>query len=431
MQEFLDARAVWLPGTVAMLLLTIASGFFSASETSLFYLSRDELRAMQRGRPRERRVVALLQEPERLLTTILFWNLVVNLVYFSVSVVTARGLAIRNQPGAAGLLTIISVTMLIIFGEVLPKGGAVLLRRGVAAVVSGPLTVAVRVASPVTPFLSGVATAIRRAVWPRLQPEPHLDVGDLERAIETSQAGVDLIRHEQQVLHNILDLSEITVEEVMRPRGNYTTWPSPVHLPDVEGKLLQTDYLYLRDAGPDEIRGAVPLRSLAVIPAQNIDVTSEPVIHVPWCATLADTLEQMRDEFASVAVVVNEYGETIGLVNHEDIIDTILAPQPSRARRLLHREPVLEIAPGRYHVDGITSLRYLSQRLGLDYEPTQDGLTTVSGLLHDELERLPLVGDEIGWRGWRIQVIDADRRGKVRVMVWQEPEAAPPDTATS
>ncbi len=416
MSDFLEARSLWLPGVLAMLLLMAGSGFFSASETSLFYLSRDELRAMQKGRPGERRVVELLRDPERLLTTILFWNLLINLAYFTVSVVTARRLALHGQTAAAGLLSLAGVTALIIFGEVLPKGGAVLLRRSIAAVVSGPLTIAMLVARPVTPVLSGIATAIRRAVWPRLPQEPYLDVGDLERAIESSHAGVDLIRHEQQVLHNILDLSEITVEEVMRPRGNYTTWTTPVHRPDIEGQLLQTDYLYLRDKGPDEIAAVVRLSSMSFIDARHLERAAEPVIHVPWCATLADALEQMRDDFAPVAVVVNEYGETIGVVNYEDILDTVLAPQPSRARRLLRREPVLEVAPGRYHVDGITSLRYLAQRLKADYEPTVDGLTTVSGLLHDELERLPVVGDRITWHGWEIEVIDADRRGKVRVM---------------
>lgn len=400
-----------------MLVLMAGSGFFSASETSLFYLSRDELRAMQKGTRGERRVVELLRSPETLLTTILFWNLLINLAYFAVSIMTARRLAQHDLDAAAGLLSVVGVSALIVFGEVLPKGGAVLLRRSIAAKVSGPLAIAVLVARPVTPTLSAIATAIRRAVWPRLGQEPYLDVEDLERAIEASHAGVELIRHEQQVLHNILDLSEITVEEVMRPRGNYTTWKPPVHLADIEGRLLQTDYLYLRDEGPDEIAAAVRLSSMSSIDARHIERAAEPVIHVPWCATLADALEQMRDELASVAVVVNEYGETIGVVNYEDILDTVLAPQPSRARRLLRREPVLEVAPGRYHVDGITSLRYLAQRLGADYEPTVDGLTTVSGLLHDELERLPVVGDRITWHGWDIEVIDADRKGKVRVMV--------------
>jgi CBS domain containing-hemolysin-like protein len=239
-------------------------------------------------------------------------------------------------------------------------------------------------------------------------------VGDLERAIETSHAGEELIRHEQQILHNILDLSEITVEEVMRPRGSYTAWSAPVDLADL-ATSPPGDYVYLRDEGPDQIGSAVALSLRVTLPQRHVETLAEPVIHVPWCATLADTLEQMRDNSAAVAVVVNEFGETIGVVNHEDVVDAILAPEPSRARRILRREP--------YHADGITSLRYLAQRLHVDYEPTVDGLTTVSGLLHDELERLPVVRDEITWHGWKIQVIDADRRGRVRVAVSPVPAA--------
>ena len=109
--------------------------------------------------------------------------------------------------------------------------------------------------------------------------------------------------------------------------------------------------------------------------------------------------------------------ETVGVVTYEDLVETILSPLPGRAKRVLHREPVLEVAPGRFHVDGLTTLRHLALRIGVDFEPTIDGLLTVSGLFHDTLERLPVVGDKCDWHGWEITVIDADKRGRVRVMV--------------
>jgi CBS domain containing-hemolysin-like protein len=117
--------------------------------------------------------------------------------------------------------------------------------------------------------------------------------------------------------------------------------------------------------------------------------------------------------------VVNEYGETIGVVTYDDLIDTILGESPSRTRRVLRREPMLEVAPGRYHVDGMTTLRFLSERLGTEYEPTADGLLTVAGMLHEEFERLPLPGDECAWNGWTFRVIEVARRGRVRVMVFR------------
>jgi CBS domain containing-hemolysin-like protein len=424
MNEFLEAAPLWLPGLCAMACLALASAFFSASETALFYLSRDELRVLQVGRPRERIVATLLKDPERLLTAILFWNLVVNLTYFMVSVVTSRRLVEAEQTAAAGVLGVLAVAALIACGEVLPKGVAVVFRRQIAVLVGWPLALVVRLIDPVAPWLAGTTRVLRRTIWPNLRQEPYLDVTDLERAIESSDIGADLIRHEQQVLHNILDLSEITVEEVMRPRGTYTVCKGPVHLDQLRGKLPPAGYLLLRDDAPDTIRAAVPLNALAAVPEWNIDSAAEDVVHVPWCATLADTLEQMRDELAAVAVVVNELGETVGVVTYEDLVETILSPLPSRAKRVLHREPVVEVVPGRFHVDGLTTLRHLALRVGVDYEPTVDGLLTVAGLFHDTLERIPVVGDKCRWHGWEITVIDADKRGRVRVMASHLPATA-------
>ena len=86
------------------------------------------------------------------------------------------------------------------------------------------------------------------------------------------------------------------------------------------------------------------------IPVQHLEAAAEEVVHVPWCTDVAYTLQLMRERFCSLASVVNEYGETVGIVTNEDIVDTMLMPQSSRAKRLLRREPVLKLLPG-----GITS----------------------------------------------------------------------------
>ncbi|REJ79769.1 MAG: DUF21 domain-containing protein [Planctomycetota bacterium] len=420
MNEFLAAAPLWLPGVTTMACLILASAFFSGSETALFYLSRDEVQALHRGGARERLVAGLLADSDRLLTAILFWNLLINLTYFAVSVVTARHLISRDYSTVAGALSVLSVAAIIVFGEVIPKATAVTFRRSIAVIVSIPLAMAVRLVDPFLPLLVGSARTIRRILWPNLKQEPFLDVGDLERAIETSNLGADLIRHERQALQNIIELSDITCEEVMRPRGTYTVWPPPVHLADIRGRLLQTDRLYIGSADQDDISASVALDAFNAFPDLDLQASATPVVHVPWCATLSGALEQMQERGAGVAVVINEYGETIGVVNDEDIVDTMLSPQPSRARRVLRREPVLEVAPGLFHVDGITTLRYLAHRLQLPDEPAPDGVLTVAGLLHETLERLPAVGDEFSWQGWVVRVIDAESRGAVRVMFSRE-----------
>jgi hypothetical protein len=93
MTEFSELAPLWWPGMLAMGCLILASGFFSASETAFFYLTRDQIRNFGSGKPRQQMVAALLSDPDRLLTAVLFWNLVINLSYFAISVVIAHRLS--------------------------------------------------------------------------------------------------------------------------------------------------------------------------------------------------------------------------------------------------------------------------------------------------------------------------------------------------
>ena len=404
-----------------MLCLVLASGFFSASETALFYLSHEELRGLRSGRPREHMAAALLSNPDRLLTAILFWNLLINLAYFSSSVVVAHQLS-KNSVWAAGGFSLLSLIVIILFGEGLPKSVAVVYCRRLALLVSWPLSFAVRILDPITPVLGNISRVLRRTFWPHIDREVVLDTDDLERAVQASELSDDVLGQERQILHNILDLSDIAVEEVMRPRGTYVTQTPPVHLADLKGNIPAGDYLALPRNDSEEIEKVISLADFSTIPQMHLEDAAEHIVHVPWCATLAQSLQFIRDNFATVASVVNEYGETIGIVTYEDLIDTIFEPDPSRARRLLKRNPVVETAEGRYQVEGITTLRYLCKRLNLEFEPTSVGLHTVAGMGYEELEQIPVIDDECSWRGYRIKVIEVESRSRMRVMIWKEQE---------
>lgn len=398
-----------------------ASAFFSSSETALFFLSADEVRAFHRSQKKgERRAAELLSDSNRLLTAVLFWNLMVNLACFATGLIVSGRLNGKFGPAAAGAFGLINLALVIIFGEVIPKSGAVLFRHSLAGKVSIPLSMAVRAFDPLAPAFRAVTRSLRRAFWPSIQREQYLEPDDLEQAIENSAGDRFVIQQERHVLHNILDLSEIPIEEVMRPRGHYVALKPPVMLQQLKDIPVSADYVIILRENGEDIEGAVPLLRFPVLPDVHLEDSVEEVVYVPWCATTAFTLQHLEKHDSSVACVVNEFGETIGIVTWEDIVDTILSTDPHRARHILRRDPVLAAGPGTWNVESITSLRYLSRRLNVEFDPDVDRQVTVAGLFHEALERIPEPGDECEWMGHKLRVIESRGRGRFRATVTRE-----------
>ena len=417
MSELIETAPLWVPGTLLMACLILASGLFSGSETALFYLSRDDLRRMLNGTAGERMAASLMRNPDRLLTVVLFWNLLINLAYFAVSIVVAKRLVDSGHSALAGLISVGGLVSIILFGEVAPKSLAVVFRKQIAVWASWPLAIAVRVLEPVLPFLNMTTQGLLRGLWPRLEAEPYLEVDDIERAVEYSELGVELIHVEQQMLRRILDLSDMKAEELMRPRGSFPTLSIPVSLADLQALDPLPDYLLMTDPHDETVRKALAIKDLTALPETNIEKSAEDVVFIPWCGSASDALSQLRHRVMEVACVVNEYGETVGILTEDDLVDTIFNPTSSRTRRVVGRDPIEKTKSG-WKAAGLTTLRYLGERLGCEYEPGNDGLLTIAALLHEELERFPVIGDQCVWQGFRLTVTHAGERGEsIQVLV--------------
>ncbi len=417
MSVFIDNPDIFIP-LIAMVTLLAGSALASSAETALFFLTDEEVKTLQASKnATDQRIVALLKDPDHLLTALLFWNLVINLSIFALGVVISERLIALDQTRLAATVGFVTLVGVICFGEVLPKTSAVLFRKSLARRVSLPITLMLKTFDPFAPAFKGFTRSLRRMFWPEITKEDYLSPDDLEQAIDNSAGDSVVARQERQVLHNILDLSEITVEEVMRPRGTYQAFVPPVSLTQLRGQQRTDDYLVIAARNGEEVEGVVPLAGTPLPQEQQLEKLAKPVVHVPWCAKTSSVLQRMEDEDCLLASVVNEFGETIGIITYDDIVDTILAPDPTRNRRLMRREPILEVAPNHFHVDGITSLRFLSQRLSIDYDSDEEDSVTVTGLFHEELERIPELGDECLWRGLSLRVIETGRRGQIRVLV--------------
>jgi len=398
------------PPLVAMTVLIGVSAFFSASEAALFYLRPRDRKEMLNSGPGQKAAAKLLRDPERLLSAVLFWNLAANMAYFALASIVSIKLEKAGWGATAPAVFAVAALLAIIFcSEMLPKSLAVLQPRFIAGLVGLVLALAVRIVDPLMPTLRLVMLLSRRLLWPRFKPEQYLEVRDLERAVELSTDDAQLVEQEQTFLRNIVSLTSIHAEEWMRPRTQFVTFRPPVSRSDLDGQMTPSGYLLISEEDSEEIACAINLQELTTFPASNLEKHADPVGYAPWCATVADVFESMTREDLEVTAVVNENGETIGILTIDDVLDTIFTKNPSRSKRLLDRNPIHPVTPGVWRVAGVTSLRRLARLL--DTELPECRSVTIAGVVQEQVQRLIAEGDECDWGPFHLHVIEAPERG--------------------
>ena len=396
------------------LVLLCLSAFFSASEAAYFSLPASFSRKLSRETAVEKRMLALLDNPNRLLTAILFWNLTVNMGFFAIASVISQKVGDTSW-GTTGssIFAAGALIVLIAGGELIPKSLGVINPPLFARLVSIPLSLAVRVIDPITPILRFFNEASRRLIWPGQKPENYLEIQDLQRAILLSTTDSQLVDQEQGVLQNILQLSEIRVDEWMRPKSDFETLPAPVSMRDLTSLERKSAYILLTDPSGNEIVGTLSLNSLAWRDVSDLANQQQPILYIPWCATIASAWERFINEDRRIGVIVNEYGEVIGLLTIEDILEAAFDLQHRATDRALARPEIQSITEWEWNVTGMTSLRRLERAIGTKLPDSRS--LTVAGVLQDQLHRLAMPGDQCTW-GWvHLEVIQSPRRGEMLV----------------
>jgi CBS domain containing-hemolysin-like protein len=396
-----------LPWLLAMGILVFGSGFFSSSEAAFILLGLPEKRALATGNQSQKMVAQLLSDSDRLLTAILFWNLLINLTYFAIVSIVA----LRLEPELAGMFTLGALLVLVLFSEMLPKSIAVLRPQATSTLLAFPLAFAIRLIDPLLPVFRWMNLLSRRLIWPRFEPEAYLEVTDLERAVAISTSDAALLQREKTVLQNIVALSSIRVAEMMRPRMQFLTFRPPVAIRDLEGRVTPSGYILITEKDSDEVIGAISIKSLVRLPRENLESHAEQIFYLPWCASGGQALEQMLASDSQVSAVVNEFGETVGILTLDDILNSIFTQEASRSQRLLRKRSLHAVTAGRWQVTGMTTLRRLGRHFNLSLPASRN--TTVAGAVQEALGRLPQVGDGCDWGPFHFEVADVPDRGQM------------------
>ena len=393
------------PWLLSMGVLIFFSALFSGSEAALFSLHPRGRRQVARSGAAGKVASALLDDPERLLSAILFWNLLINMIYFAIAAIIGGRLESDPSMGSsrAILFTIASLLTIIFCSEMLPKSVAVLAPVKLSILVGPPLSLAVHVVSPVLPLVKASNLAAGRLIWPTFEPEPTIELSDIERAIELGTDDAALLQRERLALRGLVEMAETRVGEVMRPRSKLLLCPAPGDRAALSRGVPPGGYLMLTDNDGRNITATIGVRMLRPNLMDNFRDAAEPVIYVPWSALVSQVLDQLNKEDVSVAVVVNEFGESIGALSIEDILRRVLAPRLGEEGSDRPDE-IVAVGRDHYRVLGSLSLRVLAKRL--DVDQPDETVATVAGFIQRHNERLPRTGDTAPFDRFELVVTD-------------------------
>ena len=402
-------------GSVGILLLTLASAFFSSSELAIFSLARHRLDALAaEGSKGGLALEKLRKDPHRLLVTVLVGNNVANIA--AASLATALLAQVLPSGQAVTGATVFTSGFVLILGEIAPKSYAVKNAEPWALRVSRPLSVVQRIMSPVV-FLFEIATdAVNRLTGGSSEFETYLTREDIEMIVLSGAETGALASEEGAMIRGVLDLGETTVKAVMIPRVDMVAAPESASLSDVIGLCADEHVTRVPIYGEnrDDIRGIVDLRDAVRAYGSDgslADVLEEPRF-VPDSKPIDELLTEMQRDGLRMAVVVDEFGSVDGLVTLEDVIEEVVGEILDHGEA----EPVRVVNDGTALVRGWATVPAVNEALGLAL-PVGADFETIAGLLQARTGGVPREGDRLEIGSAIVTVVDATNTRIRRVRI--------------
>ena len=405
-------------------LLLVFSAFFSGSETGLTGASRAKLHKLKsEGDKRAVRVAKLLENKDRVITTILLGN---NLVNIAASAL-ATALAIKYF-GDDGIIyvTIILTVVVLVFAEVLPKTYSIKNPEKVALAVSGLFIVITKLLTPFTWFIERLVSALTNLFGIKDESVEDIMQGSdaLKGAIELHHEEGDVIKDDKDMLGSILELSETEVHEIMKHRKDMETIDVELSNEEIVNAVLKSQYtrIPLFEENQDNIIGVLHTKTLMrTLNIQcegdysklNIREIMLDAWFVPDTTSLKDQLINFKDKHSHFALVVDEYGSLMGLVTLEDILEEIVGNIEDEHDIDFHL--IDEKVNGSILVDAALPVRDLNREM--DWALPTDEATTIAGLIINSAETIPSKGQIFNFFGFRMEIVKKKNNQITRVLI--------------
>ena len=393
----------------ALIFLVFLSAFFSAAEISLVTLNRYRLRHQTEAGNRGARLAAkLLERPDRLIGVILLGSNSINALFSALTTVTVIRVWGQKE-STIGIAAVIIALVVLILTDLAPKTLAALHPERIAYPSAYVLRPLLKISYPVVWFINILANGLLRLFGVTVQARATEKISADELKTLVMEAGVLMPETHQDMLVAILELEKLTVDDVMVPRGEIEGIDLEDEWEDIAAKLGTSRYtrLPVYRGSLDDVVGIVHLRKVMRLMhtsnfsrAAFLPLIVEPYF-IPQGTPLSNALLNFRANRRRIALIVDGYGDILGLVTLEEILEEIVGDFTSPGTALA--EEIQAQADGSYLVHGTVSLRDLNRRLEWDLPTT--GPKTLNGLITEYLEDLPEPGTSLRLNGYQADVV--------------------------
>lgn len=415
---------------LALCILFFLSAFFSGSETALMALNRYRLRHLantnQRGAKQAQK---LLEKPDRLIGLILLGNNVVNILIAQLSAYI--GYRLHGDVGIA-IATLILIFAILIFAELTPKTLAALHAEKLALPAAIIYTPLLMVAYPFVWIVNLCANSLLHLFGVYVKENPLISLTREELRTVVNHEGTSISSEHQQMLLGVLDLEDVTAEDIMVPKNEIVGIDIEDDWEDIVAQLKNMSYtrIPVYRGNIDNVVGFLHLRKLLLdiihkdIEPEDLEKALRTPYFIPEGTNLKKLLFEFQNKKRRFSLVVDEFGDIQGLVTLEDLLEEIVGEftnDPATYDAGIHPQD-----DGTHVVDGSTHVRDINKILA--WELHEDGPKTINGLILEHLESIPQPGTSVLIDGYPIEVVqiqnNAVRTARISPRLPQHEEVA-------
>jgi len=406
--------------SILLIVLLMMSAFFSASETALMSLSKIRLRHMLEENVKgAERVSRLLKSPSHMLGAILVGNNIVNIA--SSALATSIAITLFGPVKGIGISTGVMTLLVLIFGEITPKSIASERSEQIALKVAAPISILMVLLTPVlTAIMFVTGLLIKMMGGSPDKDRPFITEEELKTMVTVSHEEGVLEVDEKKMIYNVFEFGDSQVGDVMTPRTDMVMVEKSTEFKEIVDifKSERFSRIPVYDETPDNIIGLLNVKDLIFYePLHNAfkieDFIREPYFTYEFKMT-SELFAEMRSKRAAIAIVLDEYGGTAGMVTLEDLVEEIVGDIQDEYDD--HEVSIEVIQENEYVVDGSTKIDIVNEMIGLHIE-TED-FDSIGGFIIGEFGRLPEVGERIEHGGveFVVESVEKNRIEKLRIL---------------